>query len=182
MSLKLRELKEKKISDLVQLAKDLGVENARGLRKHELIFAILQAQTEKNGLIYGDGVLQVLPDGFGFLRAPDYNYFPGSDDIYVSPSQIRRFGLRTGDSVSGQIRPPKDGERYFALLKVETINFEEPDACRTKVLFDNLTPLYPNERLNLEFEARNFSTRDIDLLCPQGKGQRSLIVAIGDRE
>jgi len=177
MSLKLRELKEKKISDLVQLAKDLGVENARGLRKHELIFAILQAQTEKNGLIYGDGVLQVLPDGFGFLRAPDYNYFPGSDDIYVSPSQIRRFGLRTGDSVSGQIRPPKDGERYFALLKVETINFEEPDACRTKVLFDNLTPLYPNERLNLEFEARNFSTRVIDLLCPQGKGQRSLIVA-----
>jgi transcription termination factor Rho len=177
MSLNLKELKDKKISDLVQLAKDLGVENARGLRKHELIFAILQAQTEKNGLIYGEGVLQVLPDGFGFLRAPDYNYFPGSDDIYVSPSQIRRFNLRTGDTVSGQIRPPKDGERYFALLKVETINFEEPEACRTKVLFDNLTPLYPNEKLNLEFESRNFTTRIVDLLCPQGKGQRSLIVA-----
>jgi transcription termination factor Rho len=177
MSLNLKDLKEKKISELVQLAMDLGVENARGLRKHELIFAILGAQTEKNGLIYGEGVLQVLPDGFGFLRAPDYNYFPGQDDIYVSPSQIRRFNLRTGDTVSGQIRPPKDGERYFALLKVETVNFEEPDACRTKVLFDNLTPLYPNEKLNLEFNPRNFSTRIIDLLCPQGKGQRSLIVA-----
>ncbi|NUN14002.1 MAG: transcription termination factor Rho [Myxococcales bacterium] len=173
----LKDLKDKKISDLVQLAKDLGVENARGLRKHELIFAILQAQTEKNGLIYGEGVLQVLPDGFGFLRAPDYNYFPGSDDIYVSPSQIRRFNLRTGDTVSGQIRPPKDSERYFALLKVEAVNFEEPEACRTKTLFDNLTPLYPNEKLNLEFDGRNFSTRIIDLLCPQGKGQRSLIVA-----
>ncbi|GMV41199.1 MAG: transcription termination factor Rho [Myxococcales bacterium] len=173
----LKDLKDKKISDLVQLAKDLGVEGARGLRKHELIFAILQAQTEKNGLIYGEGVLQVLPDGFGFLRAPDYNYFPGSDDIYVSPSQIRRFNLRTGDTVSGQIRPPKDSERYFALLKVEAVNFEEPEACRNKVLFDNLTPLYPNEKLNLEFESRNFSTRIIDLLCPQGKGQRSLIVA-----
>ena len=173
----LKDLKDKKISELVQLAKDLGVEGARGLRKHELIFAILQAQTEKNGLIYGEGVLQVLPDGFGFLRAPDYNYFPGSDDIYVSPSQIRRFNLRTGDTVSGQIRPPKDSERYFALLKVEAVNFEEPEACRNKVLFDNLTPLYPNEKLNLEFESRNFSTRIIDLLCPQGKGQRSLIVA-----
>lgn len=177
MSMNLKDLKDKKISDLVQLAKDLGVENARGLRKHELIFAILQAQTEKNGLIYGEGVLQVLPDGFGFLRAPDYNYFPGSDDIYVSPSQIRRFNLRTGDTVSGQIRPPKDSERYFALLKVEAVNFEEPEACRTKTLFDNLTPLYPNEKLNLEFDGRNFSTRIIDLLCPQGKGQRSLIVA-----
>ncbi len=177
MSLNLRELKDKKISDLVGMAKDLSVENARGLRKHELIFAILQAQTEQDGLIYGEGVLQTLPDGFGFLRAGDYNYFPGSDDIYVSPSQIRRFNLRTGDTVSGQIRPPKEGERYFALLKVETVNFEEPDACRTKTLFDNLTPLYPDERLRLEFDPRNFSTRIIDLLCPQGKGQRALIVA-----
>ena len=177
MSLNLRDLKEKKISDLVQMAKDLEVENARGLRKHELIFAILQAQTERDGLIYGEGVLQTLPDGFGFLRAPDYNYFPGSDDIYVSPSQIRRFNLRTGDTVSGQIRPPKEGERYFALLKVESVNFEEPEACRTKTLFDNLTPLYPNEKLNLEFESNNYSTRIIDLLCPQGKGQRALIVA-----
>ncbi len=177
MSLNLRELKEKKISELVQMAQDLNVENARGLRKHELIFAILHAQTEQSGHVYGEGVLQTLPDGFGFLRAPDYNYFPGSDDIYVSPSQIRRFGLRTGDTVSGQIRPPKDGERYFALLKVESVNFEEPEACRTKTLFDNLTPLYPNERLELEFDPKNSSTRIIDLLCPQGKGQRSLIVA-----
>jgi len=177
MSLNLRDLKETKISELVQMAQDLGVDDARGLRKHELIFAILHAQTEQNGHIYGEGVLQTLPDGFGFLRAPDYNYFPGSDDIYVSPSQIRRFGLRTGDTVSGQIRPPKDGERYFALLKVESVNFEEPEASRTKTLFDNLTPLYPNERLNLEFHPKNCSTRIIDLLCPQGKGQRSLIVA-----
>ena len=177
MSLNLRELKETKISELVLMAQDLGVEEARGMRKHELIFAILHAQTEQNGHVYGEGVLQTLPDGFGFLRAPDYNYFPGSDDIYVSPSQIRRFGLRTGDTVSGQIRPPKDGERYFALLKVESVNFEEPEASRTKTLFDNLTPLYPNERLNLEFHPKNCSTRIIDLLCPQGKGQRSLIVA-----
>ena len=173
----LKELKDKKISELINTAKDLNIEGARGLRKHELIFAILQAQTEKNGLIYGEGVLQVLPDGFGFLRAPDYNYFPGSDDIYVSPSQIRRFNLRTGDTVSGQIRPPKESERYFALLKVEAVNFEEPEACRNKTLFDNLTPLYPNEKFNLEHDAKNFSTRIIDLLAPQGKGQRSLIVA-----
>ncbi len=173
----LKDLKDKKISDLIDMAKELNIDNARGLRKHELIFAILQAQTEKNGLVYGEGVLQVLPDGFGFLRAPDYNYFPGSDDIYVSPSQIRRFNLRTGDTVSGQIRPPKDSERYFALLKVEAVNFEEPDACRNKTLFDNLTPLYPDEKLNLEHDPKNFTTRIVDLLCPQGKGQRSLIVA-----
>ena len=173
----LKELKDQKISELVKMATDLGVEGARNLRKHELIFAILQAQTEKNGLIYGEGVLQTLPDGFGFLRAPDYNYFPGSDDIYVSPSQIRRFNLRTGDTVSGQIRPPKEGERYFALLKVEAVNFEEPEKARDKVLFDNLTPLYPNERLSLEFDPKNFSTRIIDLLCPLGKGQRALIVS-----
>ena len=173
----LKELKEHKIADLVRTATDLGIEGARNLRKQELIFAILQAQTEKNGVIYGEGVLQTLPDGFGFLRAPDYNYFPGSDDIYVSPSQIRRFNLRTGDTVSGQIRPPKEGERYFALLKVESINFEEPEKAQHKVLFDNLTPLYPNERLKLEYETRNFSTRIIDLLCPLGKGQRALIVS-----
>ena len=173
----LKELKDKKISELVKMAADLRVDNARNLRKHELIFAILQAQTEKNGMIFGEGVLQTLPDGFGFLRAPDYNYFPGSDDIYVSPSQIRRFNLRTGDTVSGQIRPPKEGERYFALLKVEAVNFEEPERSRDKVLFDNLTPLYPEERLDLEFSPRNFSTRIIDLLCPLGKGQRALIVS-----
>ncbi|HIA04768.1 MAG TPA: transcription termination factor Rho [Myxococcales bacterium] len=173
----LKDLKEQKVSDLVQTASDLGVEGASNLRKHELIFAILQAQTEKNGLIYGEGVLQTLPDGFGFLRAPDYNYFPGSDDIYVSPSQIRRFGLRTGDTVSGQIRPPKEGERYFALLKVESVNFEEPEKARHKTLFDNLTPLYPEEKLHLEFHAKNYSTRIIDLLTPLGKGQRALIVS-----
>jgi transcription termination factor Rho len=173
----LKQLKEQRVNDLVKLATDLGVEDASNLRKHELIFAILQAQTEKNGLIYGEGVLQTLPDGFGFLRAPDYNYFPGSDDIYVSPSQIRRFGLRTGDTVQGQIRPPKDGERYFALLKVETVNFEEPEKARDKTLFDNLTPLYPEERLELEFGPKNFSTRIVDLLCPIGKGQRALIVS-----
>jgi transcription termination factor Rho len=173
----LKELKEQKVSDLVQLASKLLIEGASNLRKHELIFAILQAQTEKNGLIYGEGVLQTLPDGFGFLRAPDYNYFPGSDDIYVSPSQIRRFGLRTGDTVSGQIRPPKEGERYFALLKVESVNFEEPEQARHKTLFDNLTPLYPDEKLHLEFDKQNFSTRIIDLLTPLGKGQRALIVS-----
>ena len=173
----LKDLKDEKISELVRMAGDLGVEGARNLRKHELIFAILQAQTEKNGYVIGEGVLQTLPDGFGFLRAPDYNYFPGSDDIYVSPSQIRRFNLRTGDTVYGQIRPPKEGERYFALLKVEKVNFEEPERSREKVLFDNLTPLYPQERLNLEFDSKNFSTRIIDLLCPLGKGQRALIVS-----
>ena len=173
----LKDLKDEKISELVRMAGDLGVEGARNLRKHELIFAILQAQTEKNGYVIGEGVLQTLPDGFGFLRAPDYNYFPGSDDIYVSPSQIRRFNLRTGDTVYGQIRPPKEGERYFALLKVEKVNFEEPERAREKVLFDNLTPLYPQERLNLEFDSKNYSTRIIDLLCPLGKGQRALIVS-----
>jgi transcription termination factor Rho len=173
----LQELKRTKSAELVVMAEDLGVEGAAGLRKQDLIFSILQAQAEKNGMIYGEGVLQVLPDGFGFLRAPDYNYFPGSDDIYVSPSQIRRFNLRTGDTVSGQIRPPKDSERYFALLKVETVNYEDPENTRTKVLFDNLTPLYPDAKFNMEYTPRNFTTRIVDLLCPQGKGQRSLIVA-----
>jgi len=173
----LQELKRQKISELVEMAKDFGIEGARGLRKQELIFALLQAQAEKNGSIFGEGVLQVLPDGFGFLRSPDYNYFPGSDDIYVSPSQIRKFNLRTGDTVAGQIRPPKESERYFALLKVESVNFEDPEVTRTKVLFDNLTPLYPNRKFDLEFHPKSFTGRIIDLLCPQGKGQRSLFVA-----
>ena len=173
----LKELKDRKISDLLALARDLGVEGASALRKSELIFSLLQAQTEQNGLIYGEGVLEVLPDGFGFLRAPDYSYLPGPDDIYVSPSQIRRFNLSTGDTVSGQIRPPKEGERYFALLKVEAVNYEDPDVAREKILFDNLTPLYPNERFLLEYEQRNHSTRIIDLLSPIGKGQRCLIVS-----
>jgi transcription termination factor Rho len=171
------ELKEKSISELNALAKDLNVEGASSLRKQELIFAILQAQTEKNGMVYGEGVLEILPDGFGFLRAPDYNYLPGPDDIYVSPSQIRRFNLRTGDTVSGQIRPPKESERYFALLKVELINFESPEIARDKILFDNLTPYYPEEKIRLEHSPSEYSTRVIDLITPIGKGQRGLIVA-----
>ncbi len=171
------ELKEKSINELNALAKDLNVEGASSLRKQELIFAILQAQTEKNGMVYGEGVLEILPDGFGFLRAPDYNYLPGPDDIYVSPSQIRRFNLRTGDTVSGQIRPPKESERYFALLKVELINFESPEIARDKILFDNLTPYYPEEKIRLEHSPTEYSTRVIDLITPIGKGQRGLIVA-----
>jgi transcription termination factor Rho len=171
------ELKQKKINELTTLAKDFGVEGATGLRKQELIFALLQAQTEKNGLIYGGGVLETLPDGFGFLRAPESNYLPGPDDIYVSPSQIRRFNLRTGDTVTGQIRPPKENERYYALLKVESCNFEDPEVARDKILFDNLTPLYPMERLNLETDGKNFSMRIMDLMTPIGKGQRGLIVS-----
>ncbi len=171
------ELKEKKISDLTNLAREFHIEGASGMRKQELIFALLQAQTEKNGLIYGEGVLETLPDGFGFLRAPDANYLPGPDDIYVSPSQIRRFMLHTGDTVSGQIRPPKDGERYFALLKVEAVNFEDPEYAREKILFDNLTPLYPDERIKLEADPKNMSMRIMDLMTPIGKGQRGLIVS-----
>jgi len=173
----LSDLKHKKINELAALARDLNVEGASGLRKQELIFAILQAQVEKNGVIFGGGVLEILPDGFGFLRAPDYNYLPGPDDIYVSPSQIRRFNLRTGDTISGQIRPPKEGERYFALLKVELVNFEDPAVARDKILFDNLTPLYPDNRLCLETEKNNFSARVMDLMTPIGMGQRGLIVA-----
>jgi transcription termination factor Rho len=173
----LSEIKHKKINELAALARDLNVEGASNLRKQELIFAILQAQVEKNGIISGGGVLEILPDGFGFLRAPDYNYLPGPDDIYVSPSQIRRFNMRTGDTISGQIRPPKEGERYFALLKVENVNFEDPSTIRDKILFDNLTPLYPDERLRLETEADNYSARVMDLMTPVGKGQRGLIVA-----
>ena len=176
-TLNLKELKTRRISDLNHLAKDLGIDNATGLRKQELIFALLQAQSEAGGVIYGEGVLETLPDGFGFLRAPDYNYLPGPDDIYVSPSQIRRFNLRTGDTISGQIRPPKDSERYFALLKVENVNGATPDYGFDKIIFDNLTPLYPMEKFKMEFNPKNISTRVIDLLCPIGKGQRSLIVA-----
>jgi len=175
--LDIAKLKEMNIATLTQVAKDLGVVGATGMRKQELIFKILQAQTEKAGLIFSEGVLECLPDGFGFLRAPDYNYLPGPDDIYVSPSQIRKFDLRTGDTVSGQIRPPKEGERYFALIKVEAINFEPPDEARNKIFFDNLTPLYPEERLRLETTQDNVSGRVLDLLTPIGKGQRGLIVS-----
>jgi len=173
----LKELKEKKIADLLTIAKELGVEGSSGLRKQDLIFAILNTTSAKNGAIFGEGVLEILPDGFGFLRAPDANYLPGPDDIYISPSQIRRFNLKTGDTVSGQIRPPKEGERYFALLKVAEVNFENPSVARDKTLFDNLTPLYPDERLILESTPDNLSTRVIDLAAPVGKGQRALIVA-----
>jgi len=173
----LAELKQKSIADLNEVAKDLKIEGAANLRKQELIFAILQAQTEKNGVIFGEGVLETLPDGFGFLRAPDSNYLPGPDDIYISPSQIRRFNLRTGDIVSGQIRPPKESERYFALLKVEKVNLEDPEVARDKILFDNLTPLYPEEHINLEFDYEEYCTRVMDLITPIGKGQRGLIVA-----
>src|SRR5499433_2221941 len=176
-TLDIRTLHEIKIPQLLKIARELEVENATGMRKQDLIFKILQAQTEKKGLIFSEGVLECLPDGFGFLRAPEYNYLPGPDDIYVSPSQIRKFDLRTGDTVSGQIRPPKEGERYFALIKVEAINFESPDQAREKVFFDNLTPLYPDEQLRMEVTAENLSARVIDLVTPLGKGQRALIVA-----
>ena len=173
----LRDLKQKKIADLAALAKELNVEGAANMRRQELIFSILQAQAEKNGFIYGEGVLEILPDGFGFLRSPDYKYLPGPDDIYVSPSQIRRFNLRTGDTIAGQIRPPKESERYFALLKVETFNFEDPEAAKDKILFDNLTPFYPREKVGLEYNSDDYSTRVMELLTPIGKGQRGLIVA-----
>ncbi len=171
------ELKEMKINELNQLAKKFNIEGAAGMRKQELIFALLQAQIEKNGSIYGLGTLEILPDGFGFLRSPSYNYLPGPDDIYVSPSQIRRFNLRTGDTVSGQIRQPKESERYFALLKVESVNYEDPEVAREKILFDNLTPLYPNRKINLENASDNYSTRIMDLMTPIGFGQRGLIVS-----
>ena len=171
------ELKSKNIRELMTIAKALNIEGASAMRKQELIFSLLQAQAEMSGLIYGEGVLEILPDGFGFLRSQNYNYLPGPDDIYVSPSQIRRFSLRTGDSISGQIRPPKDNERYFALLKVEAVNYEDPEVARDKILFDNLTPLYPDRRVKLESIADNLSTRVMDLLTPIGFGQRGLIVA-----
>jgi len=171
------QLKEKKISELALLAKDFKIDGAAGMRKQDLIFALLQAEIEKIGLIFGEGTLEILPDGFGFLRAPNYNYLPGPDDIYVSPSQIRRFNLRTGDTVSGQIRQPKETERYFALLKVEAVNYEDPEVSREKILFDNLTPLYPDRKILLECDSDNYSTRIMDLLTPIGFGQRGLIVS-----
>jgi transcription termination factor Rho len=175
--LNLADLKDMSISELTHIAKEMGIEGATGLRKQELIFKLLAAQTEKSGLIFSEGVLETLPDGFGFLRAPEYNYLPGPDDIYVSPSQIRKFDLRTGDTVSGQIRPPKEGERYFALIKVEAINFEAPEQAREKIFFDNLTPLYPDEQLTMEIDSDNIAARVMDLVTPIGKGQRALIVA-----
>jgi len=171
------ELKEKKISELTQMAKEYNIEGAAGMRKQELMFALLQRQIEKNGMIFGEGTLEILPDGFGFLRSPDSNYLPGPDDIYVSPSQIRRFNLRTGDTISGQIRQPKESERYFALLKVEAVNFEDPEIARDKILFDNLTPLYPDRKMDLETDSDNYSTRIMDLMIPVGFGQRGLIVS-----
>ena len=176
-TLNINDLKDMSIQKLTQVAKDLNVAGATGMRKQDLIFQILKAQTEQSGFMFSEGVLEVLPDGFGFLRAPDYNYLPGPDDIYVSPSQIRKFDLQTGDTVSGQVRPPKDGERYFALIKVEAVNFESPDQARNKLFFENLTPLYPQERLKLETSAENLSGRVMDLMTPIGKGQRGLIVA-----
>jgi transcription termination factor Rho len=170
-------LKEMSISALTKIAKDLEIAGATGMRKQELIFEILRVRAEKSGNIFSEGVLETLPDGFGFLRAPDYNYLPGPDDIYVSPSQIRKFDLHTGDTVSGVIRPPKDSERYFALIKVEAINFEPPEKIKEKIFFENLTPLYPQEKLSLETEGDNLSGRVMDLLTPIGKGQRGLIVA-----
>jgi len=171
------ELKEKNITELTKIARELDLPGASGLRKQDLIFKILQAQSEKEGHIFAEGVLEILPDGYGFLRSPDYNYLPGPDDIYVSPSQIRKFDLKTGDTVSGQVRPPHEGEKYFALVKIEAVNFESPDEARNKILFDNLTPLYPQERLKLETVRDNMSARVMDMLIPIGKGQRGLIVA-----
>ncbi len=176
-SLNINDLKDMSIQKLTQIGKDLNVAGATGMRKQDLIFQILKAQTERSGNIFSEGVLETLPDGFGFLRAPDYNYLPGPDDIYVSPSQIRKFDLHTGDTVSGQIRPPKEGERYFALIKVEAVNFEAPDQAREKLFFENLTPLYPQEAIRLETASDNLSARVMDLMTPIGKGQRGLIVA-----
>jgi transcription termination factor Rho len=171
------EIKKQPISELAELARELSVSGASGMRRQDLIFAILQAQAEKSGTIFGEGVLETLPDGFGFLRAVDYNYLPSPDDIYISPSQIRRFNLRTGDTVSGEVRPPKNGEKYFALLRVNSVNFGNPEATRDKILFDNLTPLYPEEKLSMEVDPENLSTRIMDLFTPIGKGQRGLIVS-----
>jgi transcription termination factor Rho len=171
------ELKEKNITELSRIARTLEIPGASGLRKQDLIFKILQAQSEKEGHIFAEGVLEILPDGYGFLRSPDYNYLPGPDDIYVSPSQIRKFDLKTGDTISGNVRPPHEGEKYFALVKIEAINFESPEETRNKILFDNLTPLYPQERVKMETVHENTSGRVMDLLTPVGKGQRGLIVA-----
>ncbi|MBW1649195.1 MAG: transcription termination factor Rho [Deltaproteobacteria bacterium] len=171
------ELKHSDISDLMKMGKELDIEGIAGMKKQELIFALLQAQMEKNGMIFGEGTLEVLPDGFGFLRSPDCNYLPGADDIYISPSQIRRFNLKTGDTVSGQIRNPKEAERYFALLKIEAINFENPEISREKIFFDNLTPLFPDQKINLESDPKDYATRLMDFMSPIGFGQRGLIVS-----
>ena len=171
------ELKSKTIAELTHLAEELEIPGVSGLRKQELIFKILEAEAEKNGLIFAEGVLEILPEGYGFLRSPDYNYLPGPDDIYVSPSQIKRFDLRKGDTISGQVRPPKDSERYFALLKIEAVNFENPEVAKHKILFDNLTPLYPEKKIKLEVGAEEVSMRILDLLAPIGRGQRALIVS-----
>ena len=177
-SLNIKELKDLNIQALNQIAQELEIEGASGMRKQELIFQILKAQTERSGLIFSEGVLETLPDGFGFLRAPEYNYLPGPDDIYVSPSQIRKFDLHTGDTVSGQVRPPKEGERYFALIKVEAINFEHAEVARERTFFENLTPIYPDQRINLETVKEDLSGRVMDLLTPIGMGQRGLIVSV----
>ncbi|MEO5987707.1 MAG: transcription termination factor Rho, partial [Candidatus Eisenbacteria bacterium] len=176
-TLELQELKVKTMTELLEICQVLEIQGTSGLRKADLIFKILEGQTEKNGLIFAEGVLEILPEGYGFLRSPTYNYLPGPDDIYVSPSQIKRFDLHTGDTVSGQVRPPKEGERYFALLRVEAVNFESPEAAKDKILFDNLTPLYPIEKLNLETRDRCLESRIIDLVSPIGKGQRALITS-----
>ena len=175
--LDLAELKNKTINELFSIAKEMALEGMSGLKKQDLIFEILKAQTERNGLIFSSGVLEILNDGYGFLRSPNYNYLPGPDDIYVSPSQIRLFGLRTGDTVTGQIRPPKDNERFYALLRVEAVNYENPENLQRRFFFDNLTPLYPQERINLETETENVEMRIMNIVTPIGKGQRALIVA-----
>ena len=176
-TMNLNELKRLKPAELGALAGKFNIDGINTLRRHELIFSILTAQSDSNGTIFGEGVLEILPDGFGFLRSPDYNYLPGSDDIYVSPAQIRRFGLRTGDTVAGQIRPPKEGERYFALLKVNHVNGDTLDVLKSKINFDDLIPLYPEERIVMQAKGNDLSTRVIDLFCPIGKGQRALITA-----
>ena len=177
VKLDLAELKDKTISELSSIAREMGIEGVSGLKKQEMIFEILKAQTERSGLIFSSGVLEILSDGYGFLRSPNYNYLPGPDDIYVSPSQIRLFGLRTGDNVTGQIRPPKDNERFYALLRIEAVNYENPEKLQKRALFDNLTPLYPQERINLETDSQNASMRIVNIFTPLGKGQRALIVA-----
>src|SRR5579862_10012179 len=173
----LSELKRKKMAELIHMGSELNIEGVSGMRRQDLIFALLQHTAANRGEVYGDGVLETLSDGFGFLRSPDYNYLPGPDDIYVSPSQIRKFDLKTGDTISGQVRPPHEGEKYFALVKIEAVNFESPEEARNKILFDNLTPLYPQERIKLETVRENASARVMDLLTPLGKGQRGLIVS-----
>ena len=177
LEINVKALKDRKFSELVKMARDLEVESPTAMRKQDLIFAVIKAHAERNGVVFAEGVLEILPEGYGFLRSPTYNYLPGPDDIYVSPSQIRRFNLKTGDTIAGQVRSPKEGERYFALLKVEAVNYEDPEVSQSKILFDNLTPLYPMEKFNLEYDAEDYSTRILDLLCPLGKGQRGLIVS-----